>query len=402
MHELRQQFKTSSVENLELLRQKITETKNFSDNFLQEIFRQIHTVKGTAQTFGFENSSRIAHKLEDVLSAVKNGQSILSKKLLLESVETLKKSFNEKDAENADDLIEKLKTTASSRTNSRRDLPKLPENILSSLSASELETLSVNFSNGKNIYCLQVYFPTANFREKLLKFREILEKNGEIVATLSAAKKDSLIGFRFLFAGEFRDIAEEFSPKIVFDFARNNLPPILEKIKDHGERLADKLGKQIEFEISALETPLSDEKIIFDVLLHLIRNSIDHAIEKPAERRRNGKRKTGKITINFLKENDDLKIIVADDGRGIDAEKIKLKAIGDGLISEDDVLDKWEILNLIFLSGISTAENITDISGRGVGLNAVKKIVEDAGGIIKVESRKEIGTTFEIVLPIKI
>ncbi len=176
---------------------------------------------------------------------------------------------------------------------------------------------------------------------------------------------------------------------------------VLKETTAHGENLAKQVDKKIEFEILVAELLLSNNqtKIIFDVLLHLIRNAVSHAIEIPTERIKKGKRETGKIEIRFTCETGNLKITVSDDGKGIDAEKIKIKAIENKLIAENEDLSEQEMLNLIFLSGISTAENLTEISGRGVGLDAVKNEIENAGGMIKVRSRKEFGTKFEIILP---
>lgn len=407
MPEIRQQFINSAVENLEFLKQKIFSAKDFPDVFIKEIFRQIHTIKGTAQTFGLKNASHIAHELESILSDYKIKPNNLIREILLENITALKESFDEKNAGNSDKFIEKIKTSAT-RKPSTQILPELPENILNSLSRSEIESLSTAFGNGKTIFCFEIYFALTDFREKLLKFREILEQHGEIIATLSAARKDLHIGFRFLFAGKInletiRRKIEMFSPKVVFEVLpiKEKLLHILREITAHGENLAKKLGKQIEFEIFIAEIFPSNKqiKIVFDVLLHLIKNAIDHAIEIPSERIEKGKKETGKIEIRFLRENDDLKIMVSDDGKGIDEEKIKLKAIEKKLLSDNEDLNEQEMLNLIFLSGFSTAKYLTEISGRGVGLDAVKQAVENAGGTIKVERRKENGTMFEIILP---
>lgn len=411
MPEFRQTFIDSTVESLELLHEKISLTKDFSGIFIAEIFRRIHTVKGTAQTFGLEKASLIAHELESVLSEVKNKQNSLSKKLLLESIEALKESFDKNNVENADDLIEKIKNSASTKKLSAKILPELPEQILNSLSNSETESLSAAFEKGKIIFCLEIYFGMKDFRVKILKFREILEKNGEIIATLSAAKRDLQIGFRFLFAGEnnnekIENAVAEFAPKIVFEISpiKNNVLQVLREIAAHGEDLAGKLNKKIEFEILAAEIAPSKNqiKIIFDALLHLTRNAIDHAVEIPSERIKKGKTKAGKIEIHLLRDgNNNLKIIVSDDGKGINAEKIKLKAIENKLISENKNLSESEILDLIFLSEFSTADKLSEISGRGVGLNAVRNEIESAGGTIKVSNREKNGAAFEIVLPSK-
>ena len=406
MPKLRQQFIVSTVENLEILRQKISTAKDFPDSSVQEIFRQIHTVKGTAQTFGFEKSSRIAHELENTLSDLKNRQNKLSKKILLESITALKKSFDENNSESADHFIEKLKIAASSKQNLARILPELPEGILNLLSESEINALSTAFGNGKLISCLEVYFALANLREKMLEFRAALEQSGEIIATLSAAKKDSQIGFRFLFAGKTVikeiDNIKKISPEIIFQISPvgENLLQVLREVTN-GEGFVKQSGKKIEFEISVAELFLSNSqtKTIFDALLHIIRNAVDHAIEIPAQRIEKNKSESGKIEIRLLRENENLKIIVSDDGKGIDSEKIKSIAAEKRLISENEDLGEQEVLNLIFHPGFSTVRNLTEISGRGVGLDAVKTQIEGVGGKITVRKRKKNGTTFEIFLP---
>ena len=165
---------------------------------------------------------------------------------------------------------------------------------------------------------------------------------------------------------------------------------ILSKVVEHGENLADKLGKEIKFEIYADQIKLSDEKIklVFDILLHLTRNAVDHAIEKK-----------GEIEISIRADENGQHLIFADNGSGIDLKKVRAKAIEKKLISADTVLTKQATLNLIFQSEFSTASKITEISGRGIGLDAVKDAVEKADGKISVKSRNGKGTTFEIFLP---
>lgn len=411
MQELRQQFIDSAIKNLEILSRKISSAEDFPDTFVQDIFRQIHTIKGTAQTFDFKKSSRIAHELESILSDAKNGRHTLSKQLLIEYITALEKSFDEHTANNNDNSIEKTENAALVKIHSVTILPELPENILSSLSISEIESLSADFENRKTISCVEVYFKPAGFRENLLNFRKILEDNGKIIATFPAKRKDLQIGFRFLLAEEksFEQIlkfADNFAPKIVFSVSplQDDLLKILKELTNHGRKITKQLGKKLKFEILIGDISFSENQlnIIFNVLLHLIRNAVSHAIEIPSERVEKEKPESGKIEIRFSPENDYFKITVSDDGKGIDTVKIKSKAIKDKFISESDELDEQEILNLVFLPEFSTAENLTEVSGRGVGLYSVRNEIENAGGNIKVINRKNFGTEFEIFIPAKI
>ena len=166
--------------------------------------------------------------------------------------------------------------------------------------------------------------------------------------------------------------------------------------------LAKETGKEINLEIYGQETELDKTLVeeLSDPLVHLIRNSVDHGIEPPDEREKLGKPRVGTIKLSAHHEGNHIVITIEDDGRGIDPEKVRKKAIERGLISEDDVLTKKEILNLIFEPGFSTAEKVTNISGRGVGMDVVKKNITKLKGIVDIESELGKGTTVIIKLPL--
>ena len=166
--------------------------------------------------------------------------------------------------------------------------------------------------------------------------------------------------------------------------------------------LAKETGKEINLEIYGQETELDKTLVeeLSDPLVHLIRNSVDHGIEPPDEREKAGKPRTGTIKLSAHHEGNHIVITIEDDGKGIDPEKIRKKAIEKGLISEDAVLTKKEILNLIFEPGFSTAEKVTNISGRGVGMDVVKKNISKLKGIVDIESEIGKGTVVTIKLPL--
>lgn len=180
----------------------------------------------------------------------------------------------------------------------------------------------------------------------------------------------------------------------------NMITPFHRLVRD----LAAELNKEIEFVTEGTETEL-DKNImegLSDPLMHLIRNSIDHGIEDPEERIKSGKERRGKILFKAYCAGTSVFVEIQDDGKGIDPEKIRKKAIEKGIIAADDILNDKEILNLIFLPGFSTAERISEISGRGVGMDVVKKRITDIRGQIKINSQVNIGTTTTIKLPITV
>ena len=165
--------------------------------------------------------------------------------------------------------------------------------------------------------------------------------------------------------------------------------------------LTKELGKEINFVMEGKETELDRTVIdeIGDPLVHLLRNSIDHGIEMPDVREKNGKGREGTVKLIARHEGNSVVIEVIDDGRGINIEKNRLRAKELGWL-DDDRCDDSELLNLIFKPGFSTAETVTDLSGRGVGLDAVKAKIESLSGTVMVENQPGSGTCFRIRLPL--
>ncbi|MHB1407162.1 MAG: chemotaxis protein CheW [Desulfitobacteriaceae bacterium] len=166
--------------------------------------------------------------------------------------------------------------------------------------------------------------------------------------------------------------------------------------------LSRKTGKDIELVLKGEDTELDKTvvEVIGDPLMHLIRNSVDHGIESPEERRAGGKPETGHITLDAYHEGNHIAILVSDDGAGLPLAKIRQNAIARGMIGDREELSDRDIANLIFLPGFSTAEKVTDISGRGVGMDVVKKALNNLGGIIDIDTHRGQGTTFTIRLPL--
>ncbi|AIG97919.1 Chemotaxis protein histidine kinase [Archaeoglobus fulgidus DSM 8774] len=167
--------------------------------------------------------------------------------------------------------------------------------------------------------------------------------------------------------------------------------------------LARKLGKKVDFAMEGLETELDRTVLdeISDPLVHLVRNAVDHGIETPEERVAAGKDEVGRIKLAAWREKNNIIIELEDDGRGLDVEKIKQKAIEKGIVSpaEADSMSEDEIKMLIFSPGFSTKDEATEVSGRGVGMDVVKTTVERLGGSVRISSEKGKGTRIRIHLP---
>lgn len=168
--------------------------------------------------------------------------------------------------------------------------------------------------------------------------------------------------------------------------------------------LSRELGKSIDLIITGEETELDKSIVeeIGDPLIHIIRNSCDHGVEKPEDRAAAGKPETGKVELKAYNEGNHIVIEIADDGKGLDAEMLKAKAVEKGLISEreaDNMSDK-EAFGIIFKAGFSTAATVSNVSGRGVGMDVVKTNIEKLNGIIDIESEKGVGTTQKLKIPL--
>jgi two-component system chemotaxis sensor kinase CheA len=166
--------------------------------------------------------------------------------------------------------------------------------------------------------------------------------------------------------------------------------------------LSGKLGKDVAFITEGMETELDKTMIehLADPLLHILRNCVDHGIEEGEKRLAKGKPKGGKILLKAFYSGACVCIQVEDDGAGIDPEKVRQKAISKGMISPEAVLSEKEILDLIFLPGFSTAAQVTDVSGRGVGMDVVRRSISDLRGEVHMQSRLDEGTCLTIKLPL--
>jgi two-component system chemotaxis sensor kinase CheA len=199
------------------------------------------------------------------------------------------------------------------------------------------------------------------------------------LAGVSTQLQETIMDIRML---PIRNVFERF-PRLVRDIARQQ-------------------GKQIDLIVEGEDTRV-DKAIIDEIgepLVHMIRNSVDHGLESPAERRAKGKSPVGTILLSAAQESNQVVITIADDGRGIDAAAVRRKAIARGLLRPDEIVTDREAVQFIFAEGFSTADSVTDLSGRGVGLDVVLKCTERLNGLIEAETMPGAGTKFTIQLPL--
>lgn len=407
MEDIRRQFQESSIEFLKKSSAGLKDQAVVSTEFIQEIFRRIHTIKGSAQTFGLTNSSSLAHDLENVLEILRGNPHSIGeyKDLLAEGLKFLVLTLEYPDFLIPDSFIEKIENTIT-QTSEPSDIymTLIPSRIFDQLTEFEKIKLQSITSKDRSIVCVDAIFKTDNFTLELRELQNILNKYGEIVFTLPSEKEHSEneIGFQVFLSTDERmeviaDSVNDFDAEVNLLTApaefSNDLSGVLSKIVSQGRIWANSLGKKAKFKILSDEPQLDTKSLnlIFEILLHLVRNAIDHSFEEK-----------GNIEIRLKEADDGITLILTDDGKGIDPYIVRAKAVEQKLIRPDTSLSEQETLDLIFLPGFSTAEKITEISGRGVGLDTVQNLVVNARGTISVESQKGKGTAFEIFLPLNL
>jgi two-component system, chemotaxis family, sensor kinase CheA len=413
MKEIVDSFLIESKEILEKLEIDLVKMENNPDDteLLNDIFRSFHTIKGAAGFLSLTKLTSITHKGEDILNKLRKKEAILNNEIMeviLLSSDKLKELLNcieENQNEECyiDDVLEKLSVVAE----------KLEENKSENIQTEKIEILPGDIEIAKK--------SDNNISKKENTIRVDVERLDELlnIASELVLGRNRLSQVYSQIASEFegtnyaRDLGD--AAKLI-DLRTNELQLVvmktrmvkIGKIFNRFPRVVRDLckdsDKEVQLKIDGEDTELDKSLIeeINDPLTHLIRNSLDHGIETLEDRLAAGKNPIGAVNLSAYHEGNNIVISVKDDGKGIDPEKIIAKAITKGLISKEKSkeLSQQEVFALIFLPGFSTAEVVTNISGRGVGMDVVKTNVTKLRGIINVISESGKGTEIIIKLPL--
>ncbi len=277
---------------------------------------------------------------------------------------------------------------------------------------STTEETTVEQAQGPQEEIISIKSVSQTVRVDISKLDYIMNIVGELVLSKTqlssiASRLRNQVGFTGI-AAELYKTTRELERKLnelrlgVMGIRMVPLRQVFDKLVRAVRRISSATGKEVSIEIFGSDTEL--DKLIIeelgDPLMHIIRNSIDHGIEMPEERKRAGKPQNGKIILNGYQKGNHVVIEVSDDGRGIDPEKVLNKAKEKGLVSKDAILTKQEIYELLFTPGFSTKDTVSETSGRGVGLDVVKNNISALSGMIDIESEPGKGTKFILTLPI--
>lgn len=253
-----------------------------------------------------------------------------------------------------------------------------------------------------------------SIRVDTARLDQVLNLSGEIGLTknrLNALRSDILSGRNDTETLHALDLAVGQLDLLVSDLQnavmKTRMQPIgrlFQKYPRIARDLARNLGKDVELVLAGEETEIDKTMIedLSDPIIHLIRNAVDHGVEDAAERRANGKPEKSVVRLEARQEGDHIVILVADDGRGMNAERLRAKALQRGLITDEEAntMDERQSYNLIFLPGFSMASQVSDVSGRGVGMDVVRTNIQKLNGSIDIRSQQGKGTTFIISLPL--
>jgi len=411
------EFLIESHENLSRLDQELVELEKHPKDaeLLASIFRTIHTIKGTCGFLAFSTLERIAHQAESLLSQLRDGRRELTPSLVslvLETVDATRKVLasieagGEEGPDRFEDLTERLRLAAQSKADpeSQASPGVLPAPLAEPTDGNGAELPESKQPEGDAARPSTV--ADANIRVGVGLLDKLMDLVGELVLTrnqilqFNTEREDAALNAT---SQRLNLITTELQEGVMktrmqpIGVVWKNLPRV---VRD----MAVALGKQIQLDMEGEETELDRTIIeaIKDPLVHLVRNSCDHGIEPPEARSRAGKPPQGRLSLRAYHEGGQVNIEIADDGAGNDVSRVKQKAIEKGLLRPEQAekLSDREALNLIFLPGFSMAQTVTNLSGRGVGMDVVKSHIEKIGGIVDVFSRPGEGATVKLKIPL--
>ncbi len=453
MEEIIDDFVTEAEEALDRVDPLFVELeeKGYDRELLNDIFRSVHTIKGAAGFLGFQGIVDVSHRTESLLKKLRDKEMAATSgliSLILRSVDMLKALLGHIRAADGveEDIAPLLRELDSARDGAiKEEKPASPEAVEAPAAAEEeapaetpagpvaetpageseaqvapkkteaaeaVEKAPVAGEMPKDAAATKGFVQT--LRVDVDRIDQVMNLTGEIV----------LVRNRLLNIGTFLDgkypgdtHVEGLQETVSFlDLVTADMQLAVTKMRMQPIRkvfgkfprlvrdISQNLGKEVQLSISGEDTEVDRSVIerIGDPMVHIIRNAIDHGLEPVAERKRKGKPPKGLVDISAYQQGSQIVIEVSDDGRGLDIEAIRRKAVSKGIVSEEEAqrLTEKEAANIIFLPGFSTLDKATELSGRGVGMDVVRNNVSKLNGYVEVLSTKDVGSTFRINIPL--
>ncbi len=418
MDDLLREFLTETRESLERVDAELVRFEQEPNNreILGNVFRLVHTIKGTCGFLGLPRLETLAHAAENLMGKFRDGMPVTTDAvtLVLSSIDRIKLILDGIEASEREpagedgDLIERLSRHAQD-TQKAPPVPR-PESAPQPSPALTEETPQVppqdkpaterpddERNDRLAAHSIRVHVETLDHLMTTVS-ELVLTRNQLLEIVRRHEDSDFKVPLQRL-----SNVTAELQEGVM----KTRMQPIgnaWQKLPRVVRDLSAELDKQIELEMYGADTELDRQvlELVKDPLTHLVRNCADHGVETAAERMAAGKPLKGIIRLSACHQGGHIIIEIADDGRGLDLARIRAKAVENGFVGETEIVQKSEaeICNLIFMPGFSTASRVTNISGRGVGMDVVRANVEQIGGTIDLKSVPDRGTTFTIKIPL--
>ncbi len=403
--------------------------KDVDEELVNKVFRAAHSIKGGAGFLGLDVVKTLSHKLENVLGMIRAGELVPTPEIidtLLKGFDRLTGLIRNVEESNTADVSENIAALEEiteensgaqdsgdqkgkkkkkspqgkakkppSRAPKDPSPPEKPKDSSPGLPPEKPEKPAPPRHSGPSTLRVHV-----TLLDKLMNLAgELVLARNQLLQAVGREREDSLEG-----VAQKMDLVTTELQETIMRTRMQPLGNLFNKFPRVVRDLAASLGKKVELRISGKDVDLDKSLIegLSDPLTHIIRNSVDHGIEPPEERLAKGKPEKGIITLSAFHQSSQVIIRIEDDGRGIDEEKVLAKALEKGLVSQAQAggMSRKEKLALIFHPGLSTAEKVTDVSGRGVGMDVVKSNLDKLRGQVDLESEPGKGTVLTIRLPL--
>jgi two-component system chemotaxis sensor kinase CheA len=438
--ELIENFIMEALENFREIEVSIVDLEEDPGNteIINDIFRPFHTIKGVSGFLNLTQINKLTHQVETLLDEARDQRLAVDGNiidLILAAIDLTKNMINYLDEQiktgstetkqfGVNALIKRLQNALEGKFDEDPDAaPKKPSDIIpldddtDDDAESEQETDSViaappiaepasPIQSAQTPKKATIQSP-AFVKVDTQKLDNMIDMVGELVIN-QAMLNQEVAG---IVSADNRKLYSSITQltRITSEIQRISMSMRMIPIKQTFQKmvrlvrdLAKKSGKQIGLKMLGEETEIDRNMVdeIYDPLVHLVRNSCDHGLEPPEERRKRGKAEKGLVTLNAYHKGGNIVIEIKDDGRGLNREKIIKKAVEKGLVKSSENLSDQEVFGLIFQAGFSTADKITDVSGRGVGMDVVKRVIDNMRGKLEVNSEPNNGTVIWLKLPL--
>lgn len=438
--ELLSEFHAEAVDHLQQIEAALLILDNRPDDpeALNSIFRSFHTIKGNAGFLGLVPMHTLAHEVESLLDLARNRQLRLTPAIITEILRSrdalqaltqqvaaaLERGQLPSTVVPVSHLIRAVKRLAREDAPAQESAPPAPEPVpaaaaplapapvieAASVPAAPVAAVAPTTQAANAIEAQATAKPAAAGPSTVRVSTEKLDSLMDVVGELVIVQSQLIESARALAAegsplqrnvAQLSRIAKELQ-HTAMSLRMIPIKPTFQKMERLARDLARNFGKKVAFQVSGEDTELDRTMVeeIADPLVHMVRNALDHGLELPDARLAAGKPEQGTVHLRAYHQGSNIVIELQDDGRGIDPERIFKKAVEKGVVAPTAQLTREETLGLIFAPGFSTAEKVTAVSGRGVGMDVVKRNIEKLRGKIEISSEVGLGSTFKVKLPL--